>query len=107
MRRIADNKMKDSIKQSVYKVNRHAEVWLFGSRARKQARIDSDWDVLVLTNDNTITIKDEEKYIDQLSTLMAETGQVIQVLVYSAKEWNSKYSVMPLYKSIQKEGIKL
>ena len=99
--------MRNAIKRYVHQIDPHANVWLFGSRARNEAGNDSDWDVLVLTNNDTVTHQEEEKYIDHLSTLMVETGQVIQVLVYSAKEWNSRYSDIPLYKSIQKEAIKL
>jgi uncharacterized protein len=99
--------MKTAIKQYVIEINRHADVWLFGSRARNEAKNDSDWDVLVLTDDETVTHREEEKYIDHLTSLMVETGEVIQVLVYSAKEWNTKYSIIPLHKSIEKEAIKL
>ncbi len=99
--------MKESIKQYIHEIDPRADVWLFGSRARNEVRDDSDWDILVLTDKDSVTLEEEEKYIDHLANLMVETGQAIQVLVYAAKEWNSKYSVIPLYKSIQKEGVKL
>lgn len=99
--------MRNSIKRYVHDVDPCADVWLFGSRARNDARNDSDWDILILTDQENFSLKDEEKYIDHLSQLMVETGQVIQVLVYPEKEWNTKYSVIPLYKSIQKDGIRL
>lgn len=41
--------MRDWIKQNVREVDPTAEVWLYGSRARGEAREDSDWDVLVLS----------------------------------------------------------
>ncbi|MCR4826365.1 MAG: nucleotidyltransferase domain-containing protein, partial [Bacteroidales bacterium] len=46
--------MRDSIKANVLEVNPNAEVWLYGSRARGTAREDSDWDVLVLTPDDSL-----------------------------------------------------
>ena len=99
--------MRMTIKQYVHEINPRADVWLFGSRARNDFREDSDWDILVLTDNENVTLKEEEKYIDHLSNLMVETGQVIQVLVYPKKEWDTKYSVIPLYENIQKEGVKL
>ncbi|WP_461102555.1 nucleotidyltransferase domain-containing protein [Spirosoma koreense] len=34
------------VKRSVMAIDPNAEVWLFGSRARGDAREDSDWDFL-------------------------------------------------------------
>lgn len=92
------------IKQYVYDIDNKAKVWLFGSRAKGKAREDSDWDILVLTTSEKVSHKEEARYIDHLTALMVETGQVIQVLVYSEKEWDTIYSVTPLYKSIKREG---
>ncbi len=36
------------------------EVWLYGSRARGDAHKDSDWDLLILLNQPSITTEDEE-----------------------------------------------
>ncbi|MFA5650498.1 MAG: nucleotidyltransferase domain-containing protein [Proteiniphilum sp.] len=95
------------IKQYVHDIDDKAKIWLFGSRARNQAGGDSDWDVLILTESEKVSHQEEAKFIDHLSTLMVETGQVIQVMVYSEQEWNTKYSVIPLYKSIKRDGLLL
>lgn len=95
------------IKQYVHDIDNKAKVWLFGSRAKNKAREDSDWDVLVLTTGETVSHQEEARYIDHLSDLMVEIGQAIQVIVYSEKEWNTRYYVTPLYKSIKKEGLLL
>jgi predicted nucleotidyltransferase len=39
------------VKRNVQEIDPQAEVWLFGSRARGDARHDSDWDFLVLTDE--------------------------------------------------------
>ena len=39
-----------------------AEVILFGSRARGDARVDSDWDILILIDGERATCEDFEKF---------------------------------------------
>jgi len=47
---MTDTEFLQAVKRSVHEIDPQAEVWLFGSRARGDARPDSDWDFLVLTN---------------------------------------------------------
>ena len=42
-----------AVKRSVHKIDPQAEVWLFGSRARGDARPDSNWGFLVLAEHKT------------------------------------------------------
>ena len=42
--------MSEQIKQNVQEVEKTAQVWLYGSRARGEADENSDWDVLVLSS---------------------------------------------------------
>ena len=45
----------DMISQRVHQNEPTAKVMLFGSRARGDSRPDSDWDVIILLDDNTQT----------------------------------------------------
>ena len=40
----------------------HSEVILFGSRARGDARKDSDWDILILLDKDKIRLEDYDMY---------------------------------------------
>ncbi|MBO4772431.1 MAG: nucleotidyltransferase domain-containing protein [Bacteroidales bacterium] len=77
---------------------------LFGSRARGDARDDSDWDVLILLDKDRITQSD----IDEVSYPIRELGWEIDAMVnpimYTMKEWKSK-SFTPFYKNVMREGV--
>ncbi len=92
------------IRKAVYKVDAHAEVILFGSRARNEAKSDSDWDILILTPQK-VDLRIEQSFRHQLFYLELEYEQAISTFVYSISEWNTKHSITPLYATIQKEGI--
>jgi hypothetical protein len=45
--------------------------------------------------------------MDEFYDLELETGEIFSPLIYSKNDWNSNYSITPLYENIQKEGVKL
>ncbi|OFX35122.1 MAG: hypothetical protein A2X08_04945 [Bacteroidetes bacterium GWA2_32_17] len=97
----------NKIKEKVKNIDTMATVILYGSRARGDFKINSDWDILILTPE-PVNFKTEEKFSYPLYELEWETGNIISVLVKSKQEWESpKYKVTPLYQNIKKEGIKL
>ena len=103
------NKKKEillSIKSIVKKIDLNAEVILFGSHARNDARDESDWDILILTS-MSADIKLEQVFRHKLFDLELKYGVALSTFVYSKEEWNSKYQVTPLYQNIRKEGIAL
>ena len=95
------------IKEAVTKIDSSVQLILFGSRARGNAKNNSDWDLLILVNKQKVTVKDEELFRDKLYDLALATEQAISTLVYSKKDWDSKLSVTPLYENIKREGIYL
>ena len=102
----ANQEILTSIKKSVQSVEPSSEIILFGSRARGDAREDSDWDILILIP-QSVDLKEEQKFRHKLFELELKFGQAISTLVKSKKEWENKYRVTPLYKNILREGIKL
>ncbi len=95
------------IKETILKTDSSAQIILYGSRARGDAKKDSDWDVLILVDKRKVTFGDEQVFRHNLYDLTLETGQSISAFVYSKKEWNTTQSVTPLYQNIKTEGIYL
>jgi uncharacterized protein len=84
-----------------------AEIYLYGSQARGNAKPLSDWDLLILLSNDNIPFSLETEIMDEFYNIELETGQIISPLIYPKKEWNSKYKTTPLFESINKEGIRL
>ena len=84
-----------------------AEVFLFGSRARKTATTLSDWDLLVVVNIPTISFDIETQFMDKFYELELETGAVIAPLIYTKNEWYIDRNHTQLFENIKKEGIRL
>lgn len=95
------------VKISVLQVEPSAEVILFGSRARNDFSKFSDWDFLVLV-DGEINSARIDKIRHLLYEIEWETGEVISTIVKSRQLWNNPdYRVVPLHKSVEREGILL
>jgi uncharacterized protein len=105
--RIDYQTMLKQIKQNVLEVDPTAQVWLYGSRAKGNAREDSDWDILVLSSKDKLSFKEEESFMDHICDLMVKTGQTIQLFAYGIKDWHTRHSITPFYKNIESEGIQL
>ena len=95
------------IKEAIIKIDASARVILFGSHASGTARADSDWDILILVDKPTATIKDEQFFRHKLYDVELETGQAISTFVYSVTDWNTRIVYTPLYQNIKKEGVAL
>ena len=94
-------------RQAVENIDPTAEVILYGSRARGEARAASDYDLLILT-DGTATLSAEDSFRRKLYPIELETGAVLTVILTSRKDWHSPlYAAMPLYRNIRREGLRL
>lgn len=94
------------IRKNVNEIDHNAEIILYGSRARGDERMDSDWDILVLT-DYAVNIEKERIFRDKLYDLELETGEPISVFIFSKNDWKYKQRITPFYKSVTTEGINL
>src|SRR3972149_8111112 len=83
-----------------------SEMYLYGSQARGDAKKLSDWDLLILLNNQKISFAFETKLMDEFYDVELETGEIISPLIYSKNDWNQNHSVTPLFKIIKKEGVR-
>jgi predicted nucleotidyltransferase len=95
------------VKNAVLQIEPSAEIILYGSRARQDSREGSDWDFLVLV-DGAVDDERTDRIRHQIYEVEWETGEVLSSIIRSRTVWESpKYRVMPLYKNIKLEGIKI
>jgi uncharacterized protein len=94
----------NQIKRIVCEIEPSAKIYLYGSRSRGTANDDSDWDLLILLNKDKISAEVEREITYPLFDLEFDTGEVISPMIYSEKEWNSKYKVTPFYHNVMREG---
>jgi predicted nucleotidyltransferase len=92
------------IKAYAKSIEPQSEVVLFGSRARNDAKEDSDWDILILTP-YPVDLKAQRKFRHKLFDIQLEYGIAISTFVYSKEDWHRRLSITPLYKNIKKEGV--
>lgn len=82
------------------------KAYLYGSRARGNARPDSDWDVLILIDKDKLEVRDYDEITYPLSELGWTLGTIISPILYTNKDWQTQ-SYTPFYKNIEQEGVPL
>jgi len=82
--------------------DRIERVVLYGSRARGDARSDSDYDVAVFLKDMTDRWNEIDRIVKIEGDILDETGAVINALPFSAGSYNER---TPLMHEIRREGV--
>ncbi len=84
------------------------EIVLFGSYARGDFRVDSDMDIMVLVNCTKEKAINYRKQISRLaSRLGLENDIEISLLIRDRETFERDKEVLPFYKNIKEEGVKL
>jgi len=84
--------------------NRLERVVLFGSRARGDARPDSDYDVAVFLRDMDDRGTELHRLADLSTGIIYETGEFVHAMPYPAGAYNER---TPLMRELRLEGIDL
>lgn len=97
-------KILKKVKSILKSVAPDARILLYGSRARGDAKFDSDWDLLVILDKPKIEPGDYELVSYPIYELGWETEEQFSVKLYSKAEWE-KRSFTPFYKNVEKEAV--
>lgn len=83
-----------------------ASIILYGSRARGDAREDSDWDIVVLLNKPPMPHDERYAIAYELWDKGQNIGEEINTLVYTKDQWDSAPPSLFKY-NVREEGIQL
>lgn len=76
---------------------------LYGSRARGDARDNSDWDLLILL-DKPRLVADDYDTTYPFRELGWDIGEEISPHIYTKKQW-SEWTFLPYYKNVERDKI--
>lgn len=97
----------NQIKEVARKAIPHnGQVLLYGSRARGEAREDSDWDILIILDKQKIEKADYDNVVYPFTDLGWNIGESIIPVIYTKEEWK-KSSFLPFYKNVERDKIVL
>ena len=98
--------MLDALKTAVHKTEGMGLAYLYGSRARGDAKPDSDWDVLVVLDKDKVTSDDFDLIAFPLYDVGIKQDAAVSVNVYALPDWR-KHNFTPFFKNVEREGIRL
>ena len=105
------------LKAEILKIEPTAQLILYGSRARGDAKPDSDWDLLLLTEKPKLSFEERMKIRRPLTLIELELilrpitlqeldlAEVLSLQIFNLNEWHNKFRITPYYENIQREGI--
>ena len=82
----------------------HSKVILYGSQARGDYHEGSDWDILIVVNQDRMSLSENSDITYPLVMYGWQNGEEINPVLYTQKEWES-YKNTPFYNSVYKDGI--
>ena len=83
-----------------------ASLWLYGSRARGTAHEDSDWDLLILLDEEKEKSTDFVQYAYPFTLMASEEDQLAIPQIYTKRQWQQMHFT-PFVKNVEHDKIVL
>ena len=83
-----------------------ASLWLYGSRERGTAREDSDWDLLILLDEDKQKSTDFVQYAYPFTLMAAEDDQMVIPQIYTKKQWQ-RMNFTPFVRNVERDKVVL
>lgn len=102
------NKIIEELKGLVHQLfaNLPASVYLYGSRARGDSHKNSDWDILIVTDDSMGKKGAYERFAYPFTEIGWQLGEQITPLLYTRSEWEAERNTA-FYLNVQNDAILL
>ncbi len=95
------------VKNVVKKIDQSAEIYLYGSRARKDFQKDSDWDFLIITPKH-FDYNFKRNILNEVYNIELESNVIINTIIVNKDEWNNSInSLTSFFKNVQQERIRI
>ena len=100
------SKIISMIRDTIREAEPTAQIILYGSRARGDAREDSDWDVLAIVDKPRLTLKERSNIQYPIWDKGLDVGEEINVFSYTRRQWEQAPPSMFKH-NVMNEGITL
>ena len=93
------------ISEAMHRQHPEAQVILYGSEARGDARADSDIDLLILLNKDTVSMDDRMRMHEPLYSIELDTGVLINPFFDTVGNWYGRTTEFT--ENVNREGVRL